>query len=52
MQQRNELMVNDSDMVLALWDGESAGGTWNCIQYAGKVEKEIVNLWDAWSFEV
>jgi uncharacterized phage-like protein YoqJ len=43
MQVRNEAMVNDSDLVLAYWDG-SAGGTYNCIRYAEKVGKPIVNL--------
>jgi uncharacterized phage-like protein YoqJ len=45
MQVRNEWMVDRCDTVLALWDG-SAGGTGNCIQYANKVGKPIVNLWD------
>lgn len=44
MQVRNECMVDDSHEVLALWDG-STGGTGNCIQYARKKEKNIVNLW-------
>lgn len=45
MQVRNERMVDDSDEVLALWDG-SGGGTGNCVQYARKKNKNIVNLWD------
>lgn len=45
MQLRNEAMVNASDLVLALWNGTS-GGTANCIAYANKVGKPIVNLWD------
>ena len=44
MQVRNEWMVDHCDKVLALWDG-SAGGTGNCIKYAEKVGKPIVNLW-------
>lgn len=47
MQKRNEAMVNDSQLVLALWDG-SAGGTANCIAYAQRVDKPIHNLWGAY----
>lgn len=45
MQKRNECMVNDSNLVLALWNG-SAGGTGNCVGYASKTGTEILNVWD------
>lgn len=48
MQVRNEWMVDHCDTVLALWDG-SAGGTGNCIQYANKVGKPIINLWEIYN---
>lgn len=48
MQVRNEWMVDRADAVLALWDG-SDGGTGNCIRYATKKEKQIVNLWDSFN---
>ena len=48
MQRRNELMVDDADLVLALWDGVEQGGTWNCIEYAGRVGKKVENLWEKW----
>ena len=38
LQKRNEWMVDNSDVVLALWDG-SSGGTSNCIRYATKKAK-------------
>jgi uncharacterized phage-like protein YoqJ len=44
-QKRNESLVNDGDLILALWDG-SYGGTRNCIMYANKVGKKVSNLWD------
>ena len=44
MQLRNEAMVNDCDLLLALWNGTS-GGTANCIRYANSVKREIRNLW-------
>lgn len=43
MQVRNERMVDDSDVILAYWDG-SAGGTGNCIRYAIEKDKPIINL--------
>ncbi len=45
MQKRNEYMVNNCDIVLAMWDG-SKGGTYNCIGYAKKLNKRIINLYD------
>lgn len=45
MQIRNEFMVNQSDKVIALWDG-TAGGTGNCIRYANKVCKPVINLYE------
>jgi len=40
MQKRNCWMVDNSDLVLAAWDG-SPGGTANCLQYAESREKII-----------
>jgi len=48
MQTRNIWMVDNCDLVLALWDG-SDGGTGNCIKYANKIGKPIVNLWDKYA---
>lgn len=45
MQIRNEWMVDNSDIVLAMWDG-SKGGTYNCIQYAKKMNKQIINAYN------
>lgn len=44
-QHRNECVANDSDKLLVLWNG-SKGGTCNCVQYAVKQRKPILNLWD------
>lgn len=44
LQTRNEMMVDACDTVLALWDG-TKGGTGNCIRYAKRVGKPIVNCW-------
>ena len=45
MQKRNEWMVDNCDTVLALWNGTS-GGTANCVAYAEKMGKPIINLWE------
>lgn len=45
MQVRNARMVDDSDVVAALWDG-SPGGTSNCIEYATAAGVKVVNYWD------
>ena len=42
-QKRNEYMVNNSDVVITWFDGQS-GGTKNTILYAQKKNKRIVNL--------
>jgi len=47
MQTHSERMVEDSNMVLALWDG-TPSGTKNCVDYARSVGREIVNVWQDW----
>lgn len=44
MQVRNEWMVNNSDYVIAVWNGVQKGGTWNCIQYAQSVGKPVFHI--------
>jgi uncharacterized phage-like protein YoqJ len=48
LQRRNEAMVDDATSVLALYDGMQQGGTYNCVQYAEKKKRQIINLWDRW----
>ncbi len=43
MQKRNEWMVDNSDYIIAVWDGTS-GGTGNCVKYAEKVKKQITQI--------
>lgn len=47
MMERNRWMVNNSDLLLALWDG-SHGGTQNCLTYASMKNRKSINLWDKW----
>lgn len=48
MKERNRYMVNNSDAMFALWNGERIGGTAHCVAYAERQGKQIVNLWDTW----
>ena len=47
LQTRNEHMVDNSDVILALFNG-SRGGTGNCIRYAKMKNKPIHNYWNSW----
>lgn len=42
---RDHAMVNDATMVLALWNGQTHGGTYHTVQYAKQCHKEVVNAW-------
>lgn len=43
MQQRNKYMVDNCDILIAVWDG-SKGGTANCVNYAKKLGKKIIYI--------
>lgn len=43
MQTRNEFMVDNSDLVIAVWDG-TPGGTGNCVRYAEQQGLEIFTI--------
>lgn len=40
-QSRNVWMVDHSDLLLAVWNGDRFGGTFNCVEYARKIHKPI-----------
>lgn len=50
MQKRNEYMVDECDLLLAVYDGSPTGGTHNCVEYARKKKKMIyyINPKDVW----
>lgn len=41
MQQRNKYMVDNCDLLIAVWDGSKVG-TANCVNYAKKLGKKII----------
>jgi uncharacterized phage-like protein YoqJ len=43
LQKRNEYLVDNSDLLIAAWDG-SKGGTCNCVHYAEKIGRDIRRL--------
>ena len=45
MWDRNVRMVDDCDLLVALWDG-SSGGTSNCLSYAKRAGRTSINYWD------
>lgn len=45
MQIRNQWMVDNCTSLVALWNG-TEGGTANCVKYAEKMYKPIINLWE------
>lgn len=50
MDKRNRWLVDqirEHDILLALWDG-TASGTGNCVAYARRLEKKVVNIWSKW----
>lgn len=48
LQARNRWIVNQCEHLVALWDGEKRGGTWNCLDYAASVGRPVTNLWERW----
>lgn len=48
MQKRNEGMVDNSDAVLAIWNGTN-DGTASCIKRAEEVRKPVYNQWEMYN---
>ena len=44
LQLRNIYMVDNCDLLIAVYNGDITGGTANCVNYAIKKEKEIVTI--------
>lgn len=48
MRIRNEWIVNHSDQMWALWDGNKDGGTAHCVGYARGKKVPVLQLWNSW----
>jgi uncharacterized phage-like protein YoqJ len=44
MNKRNEMMVDSSNYVIAIWDGVENGGTWNTVKYAKKRQVSMIKM--------
>ena len=42
MQRRNEFMCDKCDKLIAIYNGDTSGGTYNCVSYAKSIVKEII----------
>ena len=49
MQRRNEVIVNRSHEMAALWDGVKSGGTFNCMIYARDQGVRVHQLYQHWT---
>jgi uncharacterized phage-like protein YoqJ len=45
---RDKYIVDNCHKLLALYDGEEKGGTWQTVKYAKSKGIPIVNCWDKW----
>jgi uncharacterized phage-like protein YoqJ len=48
MMWRNAWIVDNCDLMVALWDGNRMGGTYNCVLDARVKRRPIENAWDRW----
>lgn len=48
MQIRNQWIVDNSDRIVTMWGGDTAGGTWNCLKYAKEKNIPVENLYSEW----
>lgn len=44
LMKRNMFMVDNANLVISFWDGKSRGGTRNCVEYALKKGKQVINI--------
>ena len=44
MIKRDEWMVDNSNFVFSVWNGDESGGTWKTVEYAVKRQRKIMNI--------
>lgn len=50
MMTRNLAIVDDCQVLGALWNGDRVGGTWNAVEAAMEINHPIIQLWDDWQY--
>lgn len=45
---RNKWMVDNGDEGVAFWNGKRSGGTYNCLKYADRMGKLVINVYPSW----
>ena len=48
MHKRNQWMIDNSDAVYCMWDGQPYGGAYNTKTYAEGKNKTVIDLWYDW----
>lgn len=48
LHKRNRWMVDNCSQILAIYDDSKHGGTFNCLEYAKKLDKPVLNVWNSW----
>lgn len=48
LQRRNQWMCDRATDLLALYNGNPRGGTYNCLKYARSKSLPVVNIWEEW----
>ena len=44
MDVRNRYMVDNCDLLIAVYNGDQSGGTYNCLKYAEKISKSLLKI--------
>lgn len=44
MEVRNKYMVNEADVVIAVYNGDESGGTYNTVKYMKSIDKSMVRI--------
>ena len=52
LQLRNQFMTDKGEAMVSSYNGSNKGGTYNCIQYAKKLKRTIINLDPTNDFEI
>lgn len=48
LRRRNCMIVDNCQVLLAMYNGDKTGGTQHCVEYADQVHRETFLLWKSW----